>query len=170
MVCSGLAGVDLAAVKRQRWVDNSGGVERRSHYNARYLHRWISTYNIHAHLQYICSSHDTEQYLTGVYSAGVKMESRWSWLWWRYCGHRTSAAVTLSQLPAVSRVTCHEWPLWILSYSGATCRQCCVPPNSGYWSDHMGQVHHRGEDGGWWMVMVGKTELFEVVASHKIYF
>ena len=26
--------------------------------------------------------------------------------------------------------------------------------------------------GGWWMVMVmvGKTELFEVVASHKIYF
>ena len=150
MVCSGLAGVDLAAVKRQRWVDNSGGVERRSHYNARYLHRWISTYNIHAHLQYICSSHDTEQYLTGVYSAGVKMESRWSWLWWRYCGHRTSAAVTLSQLPAVSRVTCHEWPLWILSYSGATCRQCCVPPNSGYWSDHMGQVHHRGEDGGWW--------------------
>ena len=76
MVCSGLAGVDLAAVKRQRWVDNSGGVERRSHYNARYLHKWISTYNIHAHLQYICSSHDTEQYLTGVYSAGVKMESR----------------------------------------------------------------------------------------------
>ena len=63
MVCSGRAGVDLAAVKRQRWVDNSGGVERRSHYNARYT---VVVY----------SSHGTEQYLTGVHRAGVKMESR----------------------------------------------------------------------------------------------
>ena len=99
------------------------------------------------------------------------MESRWSWWWWRYCGHRTSAAVTLSQLPAVWRVTCHEWPLWILSYSGATCRpvhraQCWVPPNSGYWSDHMWQVQQWGEDGGgWWWVKQNYLKALPVISK-----
>ena len=101
------------------------------------------------------------------------MESRWSWSWWwwRYCGHRTSAAVTLSQLPAVWRVTCHEWPLWILSYSGATCRpvhraQCWVPPNSGYWSDHMWQVQRWGEDGGgWWWVKQNYLKALPVISK-----
>ena len=74
MVCSGLAGVDLAAVKRQRWVDNSGGVERRSHYNARYLHRWISTYNIHAHLSSSVVVHTTR---SSIWLVSIVRVSRW---------------------------------------------------------------------------------------------
>ena len=132
MVCSGLAGVDLAAVKRQRWVDNSGGVERRSHYNARYLHRWISTYNIHAHLSSSVVVHTTR---SSIWLVSIVRVSRWR-ADDRDCDDDTADTAHLllsrchnSQQCHVSRVTSDHYeycPIQGPHAASAVCRQTLV--------------------------------------------